>query len=156
MEGNPPVTMNMSNALSPIREMSHLNLVTHSQTSSGINVVYNNSIFMMEETIVGGFNSQQGLADDSIGQIPSVGDETQESIFTSVNNATQNLVNSGRFSHVNKPVTWADIWEMFFNLIKCHHLHMGKNPIGQSYTMQTPPTITIESVDGERSWCYHR
>ena len=75
MRGNSPVTMNMSHGLSPIREMSHLNLMTHSQTSSGINDVYNNTTVVMEETIVGGFNSQQGLADDSIGQISSVGDE---------------------------------------------------------------------------------
>ena len=29
-------------------------------------------------------------------------------------------------SCLNRAVTWADIWEMFFNLIKCHHLHIGK------------------------------
>ena len=51
----------------------------------------------------------------------------------------------------NRAVTWADIWKMFFNLIKCHHLHIGKNPNGQSYTMQPPQeTITIESVDSEK------
>ena len=41
-------------------------------------------------------------------------------------------------SCLNRAVTWADIWEMLFNLIKCHHLHIGKNSIGQFYTMQTP------------------
>ena len=52
---------------------------------------------------------------------------------------------------LNRAVTWADIWEMFFNLIKCHHLHIGKKPIGQSYAMQIPQgTITIESVDSEK------
>ena len=40
-------------------------------------------------------------------------------------------------SCLNRAVTWADIWEMFFNLLKCHHLHVGKNPIGQYYTMQS-------------------
>ena len=39
----------------------------------------------------------------------------------------------------------------FSNLIKCHHLYIGKNPIGQSYTMQTPQgTITVESVELEK------
>ena len=52
---------------------------------------------------------------------------------------------------LNRAVTWADIWKMVFNFNKCHHLHIGKNPIGQSYTMQTPKgTITIESVDSEK------
>ena len=35
--------------------------------------------------------------------------------------------------------------------MKCHHLHIGKNPDGQSYTMQTPQgTITIDSVESEK------
>ena len=50
-----------------------------------------------------------------------------------------------------KAVTWADIWEMFFNLIKCHHLHIGKKPIGQFYTMQTQDREKrLENVDSEK------
>ena len=43
---------------------------------------------------------------------------------------------------------------MFFNLIKCHHLHIGKNQIGQSYAMQIPQgIITVESVESEKDLC---
>ena len=54
-------------------------------------------------------------------------------------------------SCLNRAVTWADIWEMFFNLIKCHHLHIGQNSIGQFYTMQTPDgEKRLENDDSEK------
>ena len=42
------------------------------------------------------------MADDSIGQIPSVGDDTEELSFISVNNATHNKTNGGNFKFLNK------------------------------------------------------
>ena len=40
---------------------------------------------------------------------------------------------------------------MFFNLKKCHHLHIGKHSINQQYSMQTKDgTVTIENVDSEK------
>ena len=54
-------------------------------------------------------------------------------------------------SCLNRAVTWADIWEMFFNLLKCHHLHVGKNPIGQYYTMQSHEgEMRLENVKSEK------
>ena len=54
-------------------------------------------------------------------------------------------------SCLNRAVTWADIWEMFFNLIKCHHLHIGKNSIGQFYTMESSEgTKRLETVTSEK------
>ena len=54
-------------------------------------------------------------------------------------------------SCLNRAVTWADIWEMFFNLLKCQHLHVGKNPIGQYYTMQSSEGETrLENVESEK------
>ena len=54
-------------------------------------------------------------------------------------------------SCLNKAVTWADIWEMFFNLLKCHHLHVGKNSMGQIYTMQSPDgEVRLETVESEK------
>ena len=54
-------------------------------------------------------------------------------------------------SCINRAVTWADIWEMFFNLLKCHHLHVGKNPIGQYYTMQSHEgEMRLEIVKSEK------
>ena len=54
--------------------MPHINFSSFSQ--SRINEdAYNNTTIAMDETVIGGFSSQQDLANDSIGLIPSVGDE---------------------------------------------------------------------------------
>ena len=73
--GTSPTAMNMSHGVSPIIEMLHLNLSTHSQSGRALDA-YNNTTIAMDDTIMGGSDSQHGLADDSIGQIPSVGDDT--------------------------------------------------------------------------------
>ena len=73
--GTLPTAMNMSHGVSPIVGMSHLNVSTHSQSGRALDA-YNNTTIAMDDTIMGGLDSQHGLADDSIGQIPSVGDET--------------------------------------------------------------------------------
>ena len=39
------------------------------------------------------------------------------------NQAYENKVQSS----LNRAVNWADIWKMLFNIIKCHHLHLGKH-----------------------------
>ncbi|MEW8548552.1 MAG: reverse transcriptase domain-containing protein [Candidatus Thiodiazotropha sp.] len=52
---------------------------------------------------------------------------------------------------LNSAILWAERWNMFFNLKKCHHLHIGKHSINQSYVMQTQEGITtIENVDSEK------
>ena len=73
--GTSPTAMNMSHGVSPISGMSHLNVSKHSRSGRALDA-YNNTTIAMDDTIMGGLDSQHGLADDSIGQIPSVGDET--------------------------------------------------------------------------------
>ena len=71
---NSPAAMNTSLGISPIHTMPHINFSSFSQ--SRINEdAYNNTTIAMDETVIGGFSSQQDLANDSIGLIPSVGDE---------------------------------------------------------------------------------
>ena len=70
-----PLAMNTSHEISPIRDMPHLNVSTYSNTSRSLDA-YNNTTIAMDETVIGGLDSQHGLANDSIGLIPSVGDET--------------------------------------------------------------------------------
>ena len=36
---------------------------------------------------------------------------------------------------LNRAVDWANVWRMIFNIIKCHHLHIGKNITVTRYTM---------------------
>ena len=36
---------------------------------------------------------------------------------------------------LNRAVDWANVWKMFFNIIKCHNLHIGKHDNGIKYTM---------------------
>ena len=73
--GTSPTAMNTSHVMSPIMGMSHLNVSTHSGSGRTMDA-YNNTTLAMEDTVIGGLNSQHGLADDSIVQIPSVGDDT--------------------------------------------------------------------------------
>ena len=48
------------------------------------------------------------------------------------------------------PVDWADIWRMLFNIVKCHHLHIGKHDSGTTYTMKSKDQeIEIEKVNNE-------
>lgn len=75
---NSPAAMNTSHGYSPIRvmaNMSHLNTSTHSHNTRTLEDAYNNTTIAMEETVIGGLDSQYGLANESIGQIPTVGDE---------------------------------------------------------------------------------
>ena len=37
--------------------------------------------------------------------------------------------NRDQFS-LNRAVDWANVWRVIFNIIKCHHLHIGKNITG--------------------------
>ena len=49
---------------------------------------------------------------------------------------------------LNNATLWAERWNMFFNLKKCHHLHIGKHSINQLYSIQTKNgTVTIKNVD---------
>ena len=36
--------------------------------------------------------------------------------------------NRAQFS-LNRAVDWAEVWKMIFNIIKCRHLHIGKNSL---------------------------
>ena len=52
---------------------------------------------------------------------------------------------------VNKSVTWANEWHMFYHFKKCHHLHIGNNVESTEYTMGTPNgNVTIEKVENEK------
>ena len=47
---------------------------------------------------------------------------------------------------ITKSENWAEIWEMLFNLMKCHHMHIGQEEPNQ-YTMGTGENkIIIETV----------
>ena len=41
---------------------------------------------------------------------------------------TSNADNRAQFS-LNRAVDWSKVWKMIFNIIKCHHLHIGKNSL---------------------------
>ena len=52
---------------------------------------------------------------------------------------------------LNNSVTWADLWNMFYNFKKCHHLHIGNNFPETEYIMETPNgPIKVEKVDYEK------
>ena len=52
---------------------------------------------------------------------------------------------------LNCAVNWADIWKMLFNIIKCHHLHVGKHDRGTKYTMiSNNQEIELEKVKNEK------
>ena len=75
---NSPAAMNTSHGYSPIRvmaNMSHLNTSTHSHNTRTLEDAYNITTIAIDETVMGGLDSQYGVANDSIGQIPTVGDE---------------------------------------------------------------------------------
>ena len=75
---NSPAAMNTSHGYSPILvmvRMSHLNTSTHSHNTRTLEDAYNITTIVMDETVMGGLDSQYGMANDSKGQIPTVGDE---------------------------------------------------------------------------------
>ena len=46
---------------------------------------------------------------------------------------------------------WADIWDMFYNKKKCHHLHVGNHtPVGNYTMMEDKKPIEIEKVEYEK------
>ena len=53
---------------------------------------------------------------------------------------------------LNCAANWAKIWRMLFNIIKCHHLHIGKHhDRGIKYTMSSNnQEIELEKVDSEK------
>ena len=54
---------------------------------------------------------------------------------------------------LNRAVDWANVWRMIFNIIKCHHLHIGKNITGTRYTMVSE-NEEIELRGGFRKFCH--
>lgn len=71
-----PIAMETSHRVpSPIMDMPHLNLLTHSQLGREQSDVYNDTTILHDETIIGGLFSQHG-PEQRVGQIPLVGDET--------------------------------------------------------------------------------
>ena len=54
-------------------------------------------------------------------------------------------------SHVTRSETWAAVWQMFFNILECHHLHIGNLETDFKYEMTTNECkIAIEQVKSER------
>ena len=52
---------------------------------------------------------------------------------------------------VNQSKSWADIWEMLFNLKKCKHLHIGARQQPATYTMNSgQEQYEIEKVSSEK------
>ena len=52
---------------------------------------------------------------------------------------------------LNCAANWANIWRMLFNIIKCHHLHIGTHDRGIKYTMSSNNReIELEKVDSEK------
>ena len=52
-------------------------------------------------------------------------------IYAVVPNTNDNRV---QYS-LNRAADWANVWKMLFNIIKCHHLHIGKHDTGITCTM---------------------
>ena len=53
---------------------------------------------------------------------------------------------------LNRAVDWISFWKMIFNVIKCHHLHIGKNCTGTKYTMKSGgQQIELEKVKNEKN-----
>ena len=63
-----------------------------------------------------------------------------------------NQADNDKVQHsLNRAVNWADIWKMLFNIIKCHHLHVGKHDRGTKYTMlSNNQEIELEKVKNEK------
>ena len=71
-----PIAMETSHRVpSPILDMPHLNLLTHSQMGREQSDVYNDTTILHDETIIGGLLSQHGL-EQPVSQIPLMGAET--------------------------------------------------------------------------------
>ena len=63
-----------------------------------------------------------------------------------------NQTDNDKVQHsLNRAVNWADNWKMLFNIIKCHHLHVGKHDRGTKYTMiSNNQEIELEKVKNEK------
>ena len=49
--------------------------------------------------------------------------------------ASNQIVETRVQNSLNSATNWANIWRMLFNIIKCHHLHIGKHDRGIKYAM---------------------
>ena len=63
---------------------------------------------------------------------------------------TSNADNRAQFS-LNRAVDWSKVWKMIFNIIKCHHLHIGKKFTETIYTMESDgQQVELEKVKNEK------
>ena len=63
---------------------------------------------------------------------------------------TSNVDNRAQFS-LNRAVDWSKVWKMIFNIIKCHHLHIGKKFTETTYTMESDgQQVELEKVKNEK------
>ena len=63
---------------------------------------------------------------------------------------TSNADNRAQFS-LNRAVDWSKVWKMIFNIIKCHHLHIGKKFTETTYTMESDgQQVELEKVKNEK------
>ena len=58
--------------------------------------------------------------------------------------------NRAQFS-LNRAVDWSKVWKMIFNIIKCHHLHIGKKITETTYTTESDgQQVELEKVKNEK------
>ena len=50
---------------------------------------------------------------------------------------SSNVDNLGSIQSYYRAIDRDSVWKMIFNIIKCHHAHIGKNITGTSYTMES-------------------
>ena len=64
---------------------------------------------------------------------------------------TSNAYNRAQLS-LNRAVDWSKVWKMIFNIIKCHHLHIGKKKFTETtYTMESDgQQVELEKVKNEK------
>ena len=63
---------------------------------------------------------------------------------------TSNVDNRAQFS-LNRAVDWSKVWKLIFNIIKCHHLHIGKKFSETTYTMESDgQQVELEKVKNEK------
>ena len=68
-------------------------------------------------------------------------------IYAVVPNTNDNRV---QFS-LSRAVDWANVWKMLFDIIKCHHLHIGKHDSGIKYTMiSNNQEVELEQAEQEK------
>ena len=54
------------------------------------------------------------------------------------------IVENRAQNSLNCVVNWANIWRMLFNIIKCHHLHIGTQSRGIKYTMVSNKKLNLK------------